>query len=344
MNPLGYLEPNGAVFAKAACNVQRRLACDAKRLPSGSRRASALFLLAAVCGLLVACRSLPQPKEKLVIAIQPTSNVDALTAESKELEAFLEGRLPDVDIEIRVPTLYSGTVEALRFGNAHAAFMSAWPAALAQKHAGAEVVLAEVREVLMGQEKVEKPFYFSYWVVRKESPFRSLDDLKGKRAAFPSPLSTSGYLIPMARLVELNKVSPADKGVDPGEFFGQVMFAGGYPQAWESLKNNQVDVIVIAGDVPEALYREVLNATRVLEEQGPIPSHAVVFSKDLQEPRRSQLKSALLDLGRGGNPALMRKFISGIFVRFEETSTEEHLATLLKSLQVTRFRFTESLP
>jgi phosphonate transport system substrate-binding protein len=302
-------------------------------------RVTTVFSLA----LLGACAGSGDSRDRIVIAVQPTATAGALEAESKELEAFLEGRMPGVDIEIRVPTLYSGAIEALRFGNAHAAFMSAWPSALAQKHAGAEVALAEIREVLIGQEKVERPFYYSYWVVPKNSRYQSLDELKGRRAAFPSPLSTSGYVIPMAKLVELGKLTATNAEVDPKQYFGQVTFAGGYAQAWEALKKGQVDVTVIAGDVPEALYREVLDATRIVAEQGPIPSHAVVFGTALTEPRRSQLKAALLELGADEHRAIMRKFISGIFVRFQEATTQEHLATLTRSLDITGLRFTETL-
>jgi phosphonate transport system substrate-binding protein len=131
--------------------------------------------------------------------------------------------------------------------------------------------------------------------------------------------------------------------VDPRRYFGQVTFAGGYAQAWEALKNGQVDVTVIAGDVPEALYRDVLAATTILAEQGPIPSHAVLFGSNLAEPRRAQFKAALLELGSDAHRPLMRKFISGIFVRFQETTAEAHLATLASSLDATGLRFTESL-
>ncbi|MBI4233252.1 MAG: phosphate/phosphite/phosphonate ABC transporter substrate-binding protein [Chloroflexi bacterium] len=281
-------------------------------------------------------------KDKLVIAILPTASPEALSAESKELERFLEART-GADVEIVVPTLYGGVIEALRFGHAHAAFLSAWPAALAAKNAGATVALAEVREVVIGQEMQEKPFYFSYWVVRKDSPYRTLSDLKGKKVAFSSPLSTSGYVFPMARLMELGLVDPAGKEPDPKQFFGEVLFAGGYAQAWQALKQGQVDVTIIAGDVSERLYREVLDGTRILEQQGPIPSHAVVFGKELREPLRSKLQEALLELGTPENRPLMRKFISGIFVRFQATSTEEHLSGLSKALDLTRLAFTESL-
>jgi len=248
-----------------------------------------------------------------------------------------------VDVELRFPTTYAGVVEALRFGHADAAFMSAWPAALAKKHAGAEVALAEVREVTIGAVKKEAPYYFSYWVVPKDSPYTSLQELRGKRVAFPSPLSTSGYVAPMARLVELGFLK-VEKGkeADPKQFFGEVRFAGGYAQGWEALKQGQVDVAIIAGDVAESLYREVLANTRVLDEQGPIPSHAIVFSKDLKEPLRSELEKALLQLG-DERPDLMRKFISGIFVRFQPATTEEHLGALNRFLDSAGSVFTESL-
>jgi phosphonate transport system substrate-binding protein len=298
-------------------------------------------LLALVLAMGTSCGR--QARERLVVAIQPTASAETLTADSREIEVFLESRLAGVDVEIRVPTMYAGVVEALRFGNADAAFMSAWPAALASRHAGADVALAEVREVVIGTEKVERPFYYSYWVVAAESPYRTLLELKGRRAAFPSPLSTSGYVFPLARLVQAGHVHPGGGEADPNTFFGQTMFAGGYAQAWQALKMGQVDVTVIAGDVPEALYREVLDATRILDEQGPIPSHAVVFGRNLAEPLRSRLRAALLELGAEAHRPLMRKFISGIFVRFDETTTDAHLAPLFDALRETQLQFTERL-
>ncbi|HLC30285.1 MAG TPA: phosphate/phosphite/phosphonate ABC transporter substrate-binding protein [Dehalococcoidia bacterium] len=313
---------------------------------------AALFLTAASLSIaaLTACAPSAAPPEKasaqkLVIAVQPTSTPEQLTTDAKDIEKFLEARLPGVDVDIVFPTTFAGVIEALRFGHAQAAFMSAWPAALAQKHASAQVVLAEVREVVIDETKVEAPYYFSYWVVKKDSPVTSLSDLRGKIVSLPSPISTSGYVAPLARLVELGLLpTPTDgKESDPKKYFGDVLFAGGYAQGWEALKNGQVDATVIAGDVSEKLYREVLANTRIIETQGPIPSHGVVFSKNLEEPLRSQLKDALLELGKPESQALMRKFISGIFVAFKPTTGEEHLASLNKYLSLTQFQFVERL-
>lgn len=313
---------------------------------SRTRLAAALITLGVV---LAACAPAPgtQPgtgqQAKLVIAVQPTATPETLTADAKELREYLTRRLGR-EVEIIFPTTYAGVVEALRFGHAHAAFMSAWPASLAVRHAGAELPLAEIREVVIGQEKKEEPYYFSYWVVRKDSPATKLADLRGKKAALTSALSTSGYVAPVARMVELGLISSAPgKEADPRTFFGEVALPGGYQQAWEALRAGQVDVGVIAGDVSEKLYREVLDSTKVIEQQGPIPSHAVLFAKDLAGPDRAKLKEALLSLNAPERRPLMRKFVSGIFVGFKETSAAEHLAALDRYLQLTQLAFVERI-
>lgn len=309
------------------------------------RRALALGLvLATVASAPSAPEAQPAKRGgKLVLAVQPAATAEQLTADARELRDHLSRRL-NRDVEIVFPMTYAGVVEALRFGHAQGAFMSAWPARLAVKHAGAEVPLAEVREVVIGQERREETFYFSYWVVPKDSPVDTIEQLRGKRAAFPSPLSTSGYVAPLARLVELGLVPRLPgKEADPKAFFGEVRFAGGYAQGWEALKAKQVDVTVIAGDVSERLYREVLAGTKVVAQQGPVPSHAVVFAKDLDPATRAELRDALLDLGKAEHRALMRRFVSGIFVGFRPTTAEQHLGSLDAFLGQTQIGFVERL-
>ena len=298
---------------------------------------------------LLSLEAIPTPpllaEERVVIAIQPTLASDEILTKAKPLKSFLEQGLGGkVNVEIYVPSSYAAVVESLRFGHAHVAFMSAWPAQLAVQLGGAEVALAEVRQVLFGKEKVEAPYYFSYWVVPSNSPHQNLQSLKGKSACFPSPISTSGYVAPIGRLTELNLLqTPAGKESDPKAFFKEVLFGGGYGQCWQALKQGQVDVTIIAGDVPEKLYREVLASTRILEQQGPIPSHAVVLSKELREPLRSRVIQAIVKLGQPEHRDLMRSFISSIFVGFRPTNADEHLGSLTRYLKLARLKYTERL-
>src|SRR5687768_9491089 len=114
----------------------------------------ALLLITSM--VLAACGApqgaAPQPQPKIVIAVQPTATAEQLSANAKDLGTFLSQKMGR-EVELVFPTTYAGVVESLRFGHAQAAFMSAWPARLAWKLADGDVGLAEIREVVIGQDK-----------------------------------------------------------------------------------------------------------------------------------------------------------------------------------------------
>ena len=281
----------------------------------------------------------------ITVAIQPTAQAAEIEAQGQQLEQFLEERT-GYDIQIYVPLSYAGVVEALRFGQADVALMSAWPSYLAVNRAGASLELAEQREVIINNTLTNATYYHSYWVQRNDSAqIDGLEGLRGMKAAFPSPLSTSGYVMPMYSLVNQNLITVEEgQEVDPNTFFSQVHFAGGYAQGWEALKNGQVDASIIAGDVSEELYWEVLNNTRIIYEQGPIPSHGVVFAKDIDPAAKEEVKAALLELGKDDETRqIMRDLVSAIFVGFQETTAEEHLASLTRALNATGLGYTETI-
>ncbi len=266
---------------------------------------------------------------KLVIVVNPLPR-EEVAEEARELETYLEDYL-DLDVEILFPTSVAAMIEALRFGHAQVAIgMGSLPAAVALEVADVDMPLAEVRRVVIDGQVMENPYYYSYWIVRNDSPYQSMENLRGARACFPSELSTSGYIFPLYRLVQLGLLDPP---ADPKQFFGEVVIGGGYAQCWEALKNGNVDVAVIAGDVPETLFMEAMRGSRVIESQGPLPSHVVLVSNSLDRGLKERLIEALLSLNE--RPDLMRKFVSAIFVRFEERSVDEHLGPLIQALEET---------
>ncbi len=280
-----------------------------------------------------------QSRQRLVIAVQPTQNPAQILERAQELKGYLSSRL-GVEVEVYVPTSYAAVIEALRFGTAQAALMGSWPASIAVRVAKAEVVLAEVRRVYVDDSYVEGTFYYSYWIVRPESPYRSLEDLRGKSVCFPSPISSSGYLAPLARMVELGLLTRKDNGpVDPKDFFSEVYFGGGYAQCYEALMAGRVEVTVMAGDVSRELYERAMSTTRVVERQGPLPSHALVVSRDLDPKLREALVQAFIELGSSEKAELMRNLVSAIFVRWERTSSEEHLSSLGRYIELTGLEF-----
>jgi phosphonate transport system substrate-binding protein len=301
-----------------------------------------LIVSITAAGCFTGAQDIHTGDRPIVLAIQPTDNPENLRAQAAQLEAFLEER-SGLEIDIIIPLSNTGVIEALNFRHADAAMLSAWPSYLANKVAGAEVALAEKREVVIGDEPTVQPFYFSYYVVPKDSPIQTLEDLRGKRVAFPSATSTSGYVFPIANLVKEGVLTkPANREADPKEFFSSVHFAGNYGAGWIALQNGQVDATVIAGDVSAKLYYEVLNSTRVVATQGPVPSHGVVVAKHLGEPARSKLLAAFLEL-KGEHQPLMRSLVSAIFVEYTPTTTSNHTASLQQALDLVGIRFQERL-
>ena len=73
------------------------------------------------------------------------------------------------------------------------------------------------------------PYYWAQFLVARDSDIQSLEDLAGKKWAVPDLGSTSGYLFPAVAL--------QDAGIEVGE----IVEAGGHPQAALAVYNGEVD-------------------------------------------------------------------------------------------------------
>ncbi len=223
--------------------------------------------------------------DTLIVAFQPQENPERLQLNAGAMTKFLAEQLA-MPVKIYLPTDYAAVVEALRAGHAHVAYFSAWPYMLAHELAGAEVIVAE--------ERGGNTFYYSQWYARKDGTVHSLADAKGKRAAFTSPSSTSGYLFPYAKLVDERLI---EQRADPAKYFSQVLFAGGYEQALKALLNRQVDVAAASDYAFEQyLSKEQQAQVEVISRQGPVPTHCVAVKGNLSAALKKKIETALLKL------------------------------------------------
>jgi phosphonate transport system substrate-binding protein len=76
--------------------------------------------------------------------------------------------------------------------------------------------------------------YYSVFYVKKDSPFQSIQDLKGKNLGLVDPNSTSGYNVPLFALSKLGIT-------DANSFFGKVVITGSHENAVIALSQGTVD-------------------------------------------------------------------------------------------------------
>ncbi len=278
-----------------------------------------------------------QKMDKLVIVIQPIPK-DKIINEAKELEKFFEDRL-DMDVEILYPDSNAVIVESMRFGHAHVALgVGSLTGVMIMNNANVmKPLIVERRNVFIGNEAKVLSYYYSYFIVLKDSPYNNLNDLKGKRACFPSETSVSGFIMPMNTLLDKGYIKPIDaskRPIDlPKQYFSEVIFGGGYAQCWESLKQGKVDLTLIAGDVPEKIYKEALENSKIIETSGPNPSHIVLISNELPKDVKKKLWNAIKELNN--EPQKVQKFVSAIFAKFSVKRAEDHLKPLNDALKRT---------
>ncbi|MBU2962849.1 phosphonate ABC transporter substrate-binding protein [Citreicella sp. C3M06] len=142
-----------------------------------------------------------------------------------------------VEVKIFTPADYNGVMQGLLGGTIDAAWMGA------SAYAGTYIADPEaVEPVLVKQNEDGSIGYYSIGFARKDSGITSVDDIKGKTFGFGDPNSTSGYLIPSVELAE------AGYSMQPGEFFGDVVFTGGHEQTIVAVYNGDVDAGVTWAD------------------------------------------------------------------------------------------------
>jgi phosphonate transport system substrate-binding protein len=250
----------------------------------------------------------------------PAERAADFSAKADSLAAYLSAEM-GTKVEVYIPTAYEPLIEALRFGNLEAAFMDAAPAWIAYQRAGAEAVLAEKRAD-------GRTYYYGTGWTLATNDFDSLDDLVGKRTAHTSWTGSSGFVLPVGKMIadgliapEGNEFPQLQKAMETT--FASYTMAGGYKAAMEMLVRGQVDAAFGADDAAERFLSEADQPkVRPFIELGRVPSHPVMVAKHLNGHTRDAFVRAMLKLSEE-RPDIYRELygVEGVVA----TTTEEHL-------------------
>jgi phosphonate transport system substrate-binding protein len=192
--------------------------------------------------------------------------------------------------------------------------------------------LAEVRADYSGGKT-----YKSVFVVPADSPLKTLDDpqknveqLRGKRMAFTSRSSGSGFIFPVSELVGRKLVDGPDR-LD--QFFGQVIYGDGYSSALQAVLREQADVAVVSeyALLPPWITEEEGKKLRVLHSVSEVPAHGISIDDSVPADVREKLITAFLKFNEPQNNELFRSLYNS--TQLVKVEHETHLASMRTALQ-----------
>jgi phosphonate transport system substrate-binding protein len=184
---------------------------------------------------------------------------------------------------------YAGVINAMQVGKVDLAFFPPGAYVMAEKKAGAEVIL---KSQFNG-----RALYYAAIFTTKDSGIRSLKDLKGKTMAFVDPTSTSGGIYP--------KVMLMNEGINPERDLKRIIYAGGHDAAVLAVARGKVQAGAAYANDPkgnQSAWNLLLKdpkdreKIRVLAISKPIPADNISVRKGLSPQIVGAVKKAFLDL------------------------------------------------
>lgn len=268
-----------------------------------------------------------EPATQLVVALKPDKNPEVLRAEKTQLEDFLSERLGR-PVEVIIPL--SGTVilEGFANGTIDLGYLSATDLFNARERGVANLLLA-------GEFPDGRTAYDSYWVVKKDAPYASIEDLRGKPVAFASRTSTSGFIIP---LLDLQQRGLLGEDADPSGYFGagNVFYGVGYVSAVERVLAGEAEAAAVSYyvlDQDKHLSSEQRAGLRMLQKQGPVPSHVLAVRSSLASADADSLRAALLAMNEPEYSGLRDLLFT---TKLVPADGETHVASLAEGIALAK--------
>lgn len=169
-----------------------------------------------------------------------------------------------LEVETFEASDYNGVIQAISSGQVDFATMGGGSYANVDAQVGSQAL-----PFLIIRQAEGNSGYYSALVVRSDSPYRTIADLRGKTIAYVDFNSTSGYIYPRKTML--------DQGIDPERFFSRSIMAGGATQAMLAMTNGRVDaaMITVSAGTPETGFATGTHVT--LARRGVIDLQDIRF-------------------------------------------------------------------
>jgi phosphonate transport system substrate-binding protein len=225
---------------------------------------------------------------ELVLAVVPAENASGVTERYAPFVEYLSKEL-GVKVTLRIANDYAAVIEGQRSGNIHIAGYG--PASYARAY----VTGVKVEPFATTVNADGSVGYYSVFYVRADSPYKSIEDLKGKNLGLVDPNSTSGNNVPR---FALNKMK-----INPESYFSKVIYTGSHENAVIAVQQKTVDVAAnwYNSDTDSNLTRMVSKGMakkedfRVIFKSDLIANSPFAYMADLPDDLKAAIRNAFAE-------------------------------------------------
>ena len=236
------------------------------------------------------------PKEaytpkSLTVGFIPSQNAQILNAKVKPLQQLLSDEL-EVPVKVHIATNYNTMREGVKSKKIDIAFISPVSYTLAHDAHAADVLLKSKGYLVDNKGNQTHhlvDYYRSQIVVRKDSNINHLKDLKDKKIALQDVESTSGYIYPLATLME--------KGIKKSDI--QIQQVKGHDQGLIALLNHDVEAVATYQDARADLKKDdpdIYQETKVIYRTKKIPNDTISVRNDMSNKWKNKISQAFINI------------------------------------------------
>jgi len=279
------------------------------------RHLIALVALATV-GTVSQAQEWKSKYPELVMAVIPAENAALTTERYTPFVEYLTKEL-GVKVTLRIVADYAAVIEGQRSEQVHIGYYG--PASYARAYVTGVKTTPFAIEVSKGGIKG----YHSVFYVKADSPYKKIEDLKGKNLGLVDPNSTSGNNVPRMALNNMR--------IKPEEFFSKVVYTGSHTNAVMALQQGTVDVAANAwysdndSELQRAADKGMLKKSdfRIIYKSDLIVNSPVAYLNSLPEDLKASIRKAFFDAPRI-NKAAFEKLSDGKNEPFQPVTHKEY--------------------